>query len=528
MNRMFRLIAGQAAGARAYHLFIRLRRINPVLGSFIIAAIFLAFALALPVETGKWSASAILLMAVLASASAWGVREGLLVSVAAALAYDYFFIPPVYTLNIDEWRDVLALLIFIVSAAAVSLLAQLLNRRMLAARHSEILARRQYAFSNSLGGAESIEAIAEKLTSAVSIAAGAKAILLVPAEGGKSAIAAFPPGTSSIDPDFQAKALERNSRRIGDWHPAGGTACTFLPISLAPDKPAILAIGVTTRRFWQVANRTRMIDLMAAQATAAFERVLLSRQAKEAQVASEAEKLRAALLASISHDLKTPLAVIMGAASSLRDLGPSLPEAAARELLTGILDEGERLNQFIANILDMSQVQSSAIKPKRELADLREIVGSALHRAERLLSHRHVRISAPPDLAGVELDPVFMEKALFSVLENAALYTPAGSEITVSLEEAADLVILEICDEGPGLHPEEIPYLFEKFYRGKAGKRKPAGTGLGLAIAKGFLHVLGGTITARNRQDRSGAVFTIALPAAEAAVRQPPPTEATI
>jgi two-component system sensor histidine kinase KdpD len=256
----------------------------------------------------------------------------------------------------------------------------------------------------------------------------------------------------------------------------------------------------------------RIIDTLAAAASSAFERVLLTKRAEEARIAAETEKLRTALLTSISHDLKTPLAIVLGCASSLKELGASLTGPAAQDLLHSILEEGQRLNQFIANLLDMSQVESSLIKPKREPADLSDIIGSAIQRARRVLARHQMLLKVPDGIPSLELDPVLMDKVLYSLLENAALYTPPGTQITLTVAQEGISVILQVLDEGPGIPADDLPHLFEKFYRGRSSRWKPAGTGLGLTIARGFLEVMGGTLAAANRQDREGAVFTIELP----------------
>jgi two-component system sensor histidine kinase KdpD len=185
---------------------------------------------------------------------------------------------------------------------------------------------------------------------------------------------------------------------------------------------------------------------------------------------------------------------------------------AAKNLLDSILQEGKRLNQFIANLLDMTQVESSAVKPKRELADLSDIIGSAVQRACGLLSGHRILLKVPDDIPSLELDPVLMDKSLYCLLENAALYTPQGTEITLTAGQDENSVILQVLDEGPGIPADELPRLFEKFYRGRPAAWKPAGTGLGLTIAQGFLQVMGGTLAAGNRPDRRGAVFTIRFP----------------
>jgi two-component system, OmpR family, sensor histidine kinase KdpD len=499
---------------RLSRLATKLRRVNPFIGCLAVTAIFLAFVLTLPEQTSRWSASTILLMSVLASASAWGLRAGLLAGFVAALAYDFFIIPPLYTFVIDDWHDVLSFLIFCLSAAAVSVLAEALNRRTLAARRNEILAKRLYTFKQSLGDATGIEEIAEKFISSVAVAAGAKAILLLPSEDGFTRAAAHPAGRLLDGEAFKAEGAVflPALRQIGDPADNDGPTRTLIPIRSCMNRPAILMVAATSRRLWQLPGRMRIVDTLAAEASSAFERAVLTKQAEEARIAAETEKMRTALITSISHDLKTPLAVVLGCASSLKDLATSLSGPEAQDLLHSILQEGHRLNRFIANLLDMSQVAASAVKPKRELADLSDIIGSAVHRASGVLARHRIRLNVPDDIPSLELDPVLMDKALYSLLENAALYTPAGTEITLTVTQDAESAILQVLDEGPGIPAGELPHLFDKFYRGSSGAWKPAGTGLGLTIARGFVEIMGGTIAAGNRQDREGAVFTIKLP----------------
>jgi two-component system, OmpR family, sensor histidine kinase KdpD len=499
---------------RLSRLVTKLRRINPFIGGLAVTAMVLAFILGLPEQTGRWSASAIFLMSVLASASAWGVRAGLLAGVLAALAYDFFIIPPLYTFDIDDWHNALSFVIFCLSAAAVSALAEALNRRTLSARRNEILAKRLYAFNQRLGDATSIEAIAERFVSSVAVAGGAKAVLLLPQEDGFALAAAHPAGTSPDCAAFKAAggAAQGTLRKIGDPAENDGPTCTLVPIDSGMSKAAILMAGPASRRLWQRSSRMRIIDTLAAEASQAFERVLLSKRAEEARIAAETERFRTALLTSISHDLKTPLAVVLGCASSLKELGAELTGPAAQDLLHSILQEGQRLNQFIANLLDMSQVETSAITPKRELADLSDIIGSAVQRARGALSRHRIVLRVPDDVPGLELDPVLLDKALYCLLENAALYTPPGTEITLTAAQESDSVILHVSDEGAGIPADELPRLFEKFYRGSPSAWKPAGTGLGLTIARGFIEIMGGRITAGNRPDRKGAVFTIRFP----------------
>jgi two-component system sensor histidine kinase KdpD len=412
--------------------------------------------------------------------------------------------------------------IFGLAAAAVSTLAEILNRRTLAARRDEILAKRLYALSQRLSDADDTQAIARSVIASVGVAVGARAAFLVEENGRLKLLAAHPATPLPTQEEIDALTPENGLavRKIGEPADEKGASFTRVPMDPMSGASAIMMVQETSRRFWHLRDRLRVIDALATQGSAAFRRVMLMKRAEEAQILAETERLRSALLTSISHDLKTPLAVILGSASSLHELGPSLDDADAQDLLRSILEEGKRLNQFIVNLLDMSRIESDAIKPKRHSTDLGDVIGSALQRAGGTLSNHEIALEIPATLPSVEVDPVLMEKALFSVLENAAIYTPAGTTVAVTAFDRGDAVAIRISDEGPGLAPGDLPHLFEKFFRGRSGSWKPTGTGLGLAISKGFLEVMGGTITAANREDRNGAVFTIEVPTAISSVHR--------
>jgi two-component system, OmpR family, sensor histidine kinase KdpD len=218
------------------------------------------------------------------------------------------------------------------------------------------------------------------------------------------------------------------------------------------------------------------------------------------------------LLTSISHDLKTPLASVLGAASTMRDLASGLNEAEKRDLLATVIDESERLNRFIANLLDMTKLESGAIVPNTARQDIGEIVGSVLRRAGKILAHHKVSLDLAADMPMLELDAVLFEQVLFNILDNAAKYAPAGTTISIRSQRDKTSMTLQIIDEGDGIPPTELESVFDKFYRAQKGDHVRPGTGLGLAISRGFVEAMRGTITATNRSDRSGAVLTIRLP----------------
>jgi two-component system sensor histidine kinase KdpD len=218
------------------------------------------------------------------------------------------------------------------------------------------------------------------------------------------------------------------------------------------------------------------------------------------------------MLTSVSHDLRTPLASILGALSSLKSYADRYDEATRSELLGTALSEAERLDRFVGNLLDMTRLDAGVIVPKREAVEVGDLVSTALRRAAPILKDHVVASTVAPGLPPLSLDFVLAEQALFNILDNAAKYSPAGGRIEIAARHAVGRIEIIVRDEGPGLSPEALERLFDKFYRADAGDRRRAGTGLGLAIAKGFVEVQGGAIAAHNRSDRSGAEFVVSYP----------------
>jgi two-component system sensor histidine kinase KdpD len=196
----------------------------------------------------------------------------------------------------------------------------------------------------------------------------------------------------------------------------------------------------------------------------------------------------------------------------MRDLAGALSDTEKRDLLATVIDESERLNRFIANLLDMTKLESGAIVPNTALHDLGEIVGSALRRASKILGGHKVELALAADLPMLELDAVLFEQVMFNLLDNAAKYSPPATTVSICSRRDRDHVVLEIADEGAGIPPDELESVFDKFYRVQKGDHVRPGTGLGLAISRGFVEAMRGTISAANRSDRSGAVLTIRLP----------------
>ena len=279
-------------------------------------------------------------------------------------------------------------------------------------------------------------------------------------------------------------------------------------------EPAVAGLQRQDERSLFTPDERRLLDALLDQTALAIERSTLVAQAGEAQVLAEADKLRIAMLTSLSHDLRTPLASILGAATTLIASRTLYDGKQIDELLATIREEAERLDRFVGNLLDMSRLEAGVLGAKPESVDVADLVETATKRLTRRLSGYRLELDLPPDLPQVLVDSLLLEQAIFNVLDNAVKYAPTGTIVRIQARRAPTQVFLTVQDEGPGIPTDALPHIFDKFYRAKAADRRVAGTGLGLAVARGFVEAFGGHLDAANRADRSGAVMTITLPIA--------------
>jgi two-component system sensor histidine kinase KdpD len=281
-----------------------------------------------------------------------------------------------------------------------------------------------------------------------------------------------------------------------------------LPLRTTGEPVGVLALTPRRPRRLDAEQRGRL-EALCTQAAFALERATLAREAEASALRAKTEEMRSSLLSAVSHDLRTPLAAITGAASTLRDGSTRVTDEQRVELLTAISEEAERLERLVANLLEMTQVESGTLRVRREWVPMEELVGSALTRLENALAGRAVRVTLTPDLPLVLVDPVLFQQVLVNLLENAVKYTPAGSDIEIEGRERDGAITIEVRDHGPGIAPGDEGRVFEKFYRGAhAGA---AGAGLGLAICRGIVEAHGGSIGVENRAG-GGAVFRVTLP----------------
>jgi two-component system, OmpR family, sensor histidine kinase KdpD len=500
------------------------RSIGPYLEGLLTTAVATVVAVAIDTRIQLPNISLIFVVPILIAAARHGLVPSLWVSTLSVLSYNFFFLPPLYEFTIADPANVVALFFFMFVAITASALAARTRAQTQSARREARTTAELYAFSRKIAGVIDLDDLLWIVVTHLARLLNAEIVILMPEksprEAGKLAIrAAFPPDSELGDGDLAAARWawdsERSTGRGTDTLP--GVRWLFEPIRTS--RSAIGVVGILPRlgdkdaakgetRELSGAER-RLLEAVGNQTAVAIERVALAADIDQARIGAERERLRSAMLTSVSHDLRTPLASIIGALSSLRSYRDRYDDATRDELLNTAITEAQRLDRFVRNLLDMTRLDAGVIVPKRESVDVGDLVSTTLRRAMPLLQNRVVASSVAPGLPQLSLDFVLAEQALFNILDNAAKYSPSGGRIEVEARKAGERIEIVVRDEGPGIAPASLDRLFEKFYRADDGDRRRAGTGLGLSIAKGFVEVEGGTISARNRADRSGAEFVV-------------------
>jgi len=462
--------------------------------------------------------SMLFLTAVLFSGMLFGTRAAVIASFLSFATYNFFFIEPIYTFTVAQPQELFALLIFLaVSVLVGSLAGRVRDQRETVIRKAEVT-QSLYDYSRKLAGASSPDDVLWAAVAHVHAARGGRVVFLGMEGEDLQIRAAWPPDVQ-LDAGAQSAARWAHQKR----EPAGwgtGTlpsvAFQFRPLTAARGPIAVCGFEPRSPDAPISAEDELALTAILDQTAIAFDRALLAREALKAATMEENEKVRDALLASLSHDLRTPLSAISGAASSLRALGDKMSPTERLELLSSIEEETARLSRFVANLLDMSRIEAGGLKVKRDLVEVADVVQGAVERSCKAFPNQPVRVSLAPDLPFVRGDDKLLEQVLFNLLDNSHKYAVDAGAVVHGRREGDDVVIT-VTDEGPGVKPADLERIFEKFYRGgRADGRKP-GTGLGLSICRGLIEAMGGVIFAQSPAvKRRGTRIVIRLPAAEA------------
>ena len=424
-------------------------------------------------------------------------------------AFDFFCVPPYLTFRVHDYEYLLTFAGMLVVALVISTQTSRIRKQAADAALREVRSETLHHLSRRLAGESRLFEMARAAAEYASDVFGTVVVIFLPQDGRIN----FSHRSSDRLP------IARNEESIGQWvldhrekagrglenHP--GATALYLPLRGAREIVGVMAVVPAENGTFPI-DQMEFLEVFAHQTATAMESARSQHAAEAARIQMQAEQMRSSLLSAVSHDLRTPLASITGAASTLRSQGEKLLPETRQELLESIADEAERLSRLVGNLLDMTRLQSG-VELRRDLYPLEEIVGAALQRLERQLSLRQVTTHLPDSLPLVSVDDVLLGQLLVNLLENAIKYTPEGTPIELVAEASGDAVTLEVRDRGPGFAPDEGERIFEKFYRGRSVGEH--GAGLGLAICRAIAEAHRGTIEAISRTG-GGAIFRIRLP----------------
>ncbi|MGE3149102.1 MAG: DUF4118 domain-containing protein [Pseudorhodoplanes sp.] len=479
-------------------------RPRPEFLPFLYAA--LAVALAIPVGralaelTPLPNVSMVFLMAVLFSAVTFGIWPAVFASALSFLTYNFFFIEPLYTFTIAKPYELFALVIFLAVSFMTSALAGRVREQARAAASRMRATRRLYEFTRKLSALVTLDDIAEGAATEINASLDRPAAILLDTAGELVLRAAWPPEDA-----LDTASLSAARWTFGHDEPAGFDTATlptvpWLFIPLRTPRGRVGAIGVRQGPGLPPldSEARAQLDTLAEQTAAALERGSLHREMAAARAAADTERVRNTLLASISHDFRTPLASILGSATSLLDYGAHLDAAARRDLLAQIQTEAESLDGMVRNLLAITRIDAGALELRWDWIDLREIAERVASAARRRGATQKLEVSLPPALPLVRGDATLVEQALGNIVGNAVAYAGRQARIVIDAELTTDAVALRVTDDGPGIAADILPHVFEKFMRGRRASRAEGGdgAGLGLAIAKGIMEAHGGGIAA--------------------------------
>jgi two-component system sensor histidine kinase KdpD len=449
--------------------------------------------------------SLLFLLAVVLAAIRWGLWPSVFASLLAFLVLNFFFTAPLYTLSVKEEGDLATLVFFLLMAGITGNLAA--RMRLEVASNRAVLDRVSTLldFSRRMAAATNAAQALDVLVLRLALTFKARVVGLLPDKSNQLvelAASGDRHGGAPLDrAELEAAWADgRAPRRIPGW--------TYLALATAAGRIGTIAVAAT-----DIDHEQRLLaEGLCEQASTALARTLLVDSLKEAQLVSETEQLRSALLASVSHDLRTPLASIVGSATSVLEYSESLGADDRRALLQMVLDEAQRLDRYIQNLLDITRFGQRNFQPQREWADVNDLISSAGARLRSVLSGFDLRIDVADDVEIIFVHGALIEQALVNLLDNAAGFSPPGGTIRVNARSDGDATLIEVVDEGPGIEPAERERVFDMFYRARQADRvQRPGTGLGLAICRSIVAAHGGTIRALAAES-GGTRMQIRLP----------------
>ena len=483
----------------------------------IAVATLLAWPIALWESVPGGAVSACYLTAVLIVGARYGLGPSLAAGVLGSLAYNFFYTAPYYSLAMSSPEDFVAVVVYLVGAVFTGTLAGRLRAQVEAMRAAHRRTETLYDFARKIAAANDTDDVLWAAAYHIAATLDCRSLILMPDASGALQQVQGHPTIEDLDAREEGAARWAFEKAA----PAGAGTGTlpmsdwlFVPLATGNAPLGVIGVCFRDRHRGLDPETRRLLVAVEDQVAVAVERTRLAEELADARVAAEGEKLRGALLNSVSHDLRTPLVTVIGAVSSLADDGSRLSEADRHDLAVTALDEARRLDRYVQNLLDMTRLGHGALTPKRSAVELREILGRVRADLARVLARHELKVEIPRELPMLDVDPVLVGQALANVVENAAKYAPAGTAITVSAAAVGGAAEVRVVDEGPGIPDVERGRVFEMFHRIAPGDTHAAGTGLGLAIVRGLVEAHGGTARAEAGPAGRGTALVLTLPLA--------------
>ena len=463
---------------------------------------------------------------VILSAFWWGRWPSYVTALVSMLAFDFLFIPPTYTLSVDDVRYIWSFITFLLVAFIIGGRTEVLINEATTASQRERSMAALYEFSREIAAIADLDTILRKLAAQVAEAFGQRTLVLVPDESGVLLIRAdhSPAAAASTITDSipALPALSETEHEAAHWSyregkPAGRTCGKFtdsdylyLPMTTRESVVGLLAVRVDSVDI--AAEQQRLLDAWAGLAAIAIERTRLMAKQQEASLLLESDKLRTALLNSVSHELRTPLASIIGSVSTLLESETLYSSQDRHELLVNIQDGANRMDRVVANLLDSARLESGMAHLKLDWCDLEDVIGTALRRLREAVRNRNILFTGGSRVAMIRADSVLLEQVMINLIDNSLKYSKPATPIEIGVAAIPDNIVITVADRGLGIPPDELPHIFDKFYRIRLPAYRVDGTGLGLSICKGIIEAHGGKISAENRPG-GGTIMKITLPA---------------
>lgn len=453
----------------------------------------------------------IYLLGIVLVARRHGRGPSLLASILSVAAFDFFFVPPHLTFAVSDMRYVVTFLVMLIVGLVISGMTIRIRAQAEAVREREQRTAALYAMSRELASGTGVDELARITVRHVAEVFRARTVVLLPDDG-----RLVPRGEPNTDAPLDSNEVDVARWVLEHRQPAGlgtttlpGATRLYVPLLASRGCAGVLGVRPADAHAFDTPEQLHQLETFANQTALAIERARLAEEAQQTQVRIETERLRNSLLSSVSHDLRTPLATITGAASTLLDQGGRLDPAAQRDLLESVREEADRLNRLVQNLLEMTRLESGALELRKEWHSIEEVIGAALRRLDKRLAGRRITTRVFPELPLVAMDDVLIEQVLVNLIDNVLKYTPPGSPVEIIATATDQAVTVEVADRGPGIPPGQEEKVFEKFYRGQPGGGR--GAGLGLAICRGVVRAHDGRIWAQNLPG-GGVAFLFTLP----------------